>query len=47
MDSFHNISYFSVALNAEIQLIHIEKIIQLLLSGFFLLNIYILCSYTR
>ena len=25
MDGFHNISYFSMALNAEIRVIHIEK----------------------
>ena len=40
MDGFHNISYFSVALNAEMRVIHMEKKMQLLLSRFFLFNIF-------
>ena len=35
MDGFHNISYFSVALNAEIRVIHIEKKYNLNYPDFF------------
>ena len=47
MGSFHNVSYFSVALSVEIQVIHIQKI-QLLLSIFFpLIIMNFLCSHSK
>ena len=45
MDSFMIISYLSVALNAEIRVIHIKKDCILYYPDCFLPNIHVLCGH--
>ena len=46
-DSFNIISYFSVALNVEFNIIHILKFIPSTIQVFFFLKIYFLCSHNE